>query len=91
MNLDRYSRQVELQCPVCGSTSFHSEESEFEEKFSCLSCGHKSTRDALIEANQENLSQHIEEVKEEIVEHVSRDLQAQLRRAFRGNKFVKFK
>lgn len=80
MNVGRYNRSVPLLCPTCGGTQFESDSSSAEDvaPVKCASCQREFTRDELIEANSENVAEHVEEMGKEIV----KDLAKELRRAF---------
>jgi hypothetical protein len=89
LNPEKYNRNINLLCPTCGGNHFESESGTAEtvEILSCARCKRKMTKDDLIEANSENVSEHINEIRRELVE----DVREQLKRAFSNNKFFKIR
>lgn len=85
--MDDLSRQVELICPTCGCTQFVSEElpvgQEYTDdwEFICAHCGHRFTRKQLIEENTETINAHIENMGNEIVAEMAKDLKKQLKKS----------
>lgn len=83
----KYDRSVELQCPTCGATQFHHDEHDETAPVTCASCGLKISRSELIEANDENITAHVEQMKDEVVA----DVRKQLSDALSGLKNFKIK
>jgi len=83
----KYDRSVKLQCPTCGATQFHHDEHDENARVICASCGLQISRGELIEANGENISAHVEQMKSEVVA----DVRKQLRDALSGLKTFKVK
>ncbi|RYF52009.1 MAG: hypothetical protein EOO38_01620 [Cytophagaceae bacterium] len=83
IDVGKYDRTVILNCPTCGGTQFELQDSADCTK--CAGCGLEITKDALIEANDENVAAHVDEVKEQILS----DLTKSIKDAFKGNKFIK--
>jgi len=93
MNPEKYDRSVTLLCPTCGSSQF-SQSAENEEDsalMKCASCGREITKDELIRENSENIAEHVDEIKEQVVKDVRSELQKSLAAAFKGNKHIKIK
>ena len=89
MNADKYNHKISLQCPTCGSTQFeHSDESEVVK---CASCTRETTKSELIHENSENIHMHTEEIKQQVVQDIDKQLKSSLQDAFKGNKFIKVK
>jgi predicted RNA-binding Zn-ribbon protein involved in translation (DUF1610 family) len=90
MNSDTYTRNVSLQCPTCGNTQFATS-NDGPEVATCASCGRKLTREELLRENSENISTHVDEIKEQVVGDVRKELRSVLSKAFRGNENIRFK
>lgn len=76
----KYDRAVTLMCPTCGDTQFEHDEHDENVAVTCVSCGLKITRTDLIEANSENISGQVEQIKSEVVA----DMKAQLQKSLKG-------
>jgi uncharacterized Zn finger protein (UPF0148 family) len=85
MDVTKYNRQITLLCPTCGCTQFESEDES--EIVKCASCGRHVTKEELIEENNENISNHVEEIGKKI----TTDLADELMKAFSGSKFVRIR
>jgi transcription initiation factor TFIIIB Brf1 subunit/transcription initiation factor TFIIB len=81
----KYNQTVTLNCPTCGGTQFEHDDSSDRAK--CTGCGLVLTKDSLIEANNENVTAHVGEIKEQVLA----DLTKSLKDAFKSNKFISFK
>lgn len=83
-----YSKNITLRCVVCGSDSnfqFNDDKSYVK----CLMCNREylGGYDELVELNQQLIHEQLEATKDEIIG----DLKADLKKAFKGNKFIKIK
>lgn len=88
MDAAKYNRSVTLLCPTCGSADMHMKEQVPESQIAeCCACGLKIEKQALIDANGENIAAHIEEIGQE----VQKDFAASIKKALRGNKFITVK
>ena len=89
----KYDRNISLQCPTCGCTEFEFEESVETDTnpVKCARCGRELKKDELIRENSENISEHVKEIGDEVVKDFGKKLKENLRKAFRGNKNVRFK
>lgn len=76
----KYDRAVTLICPTCGDTQFESDEHDENAAVTCVSCGLQITHTDLIEANGENISGQVEQIKSEVVA----DIKAQLQKSLKG-------
>lgn len=93
MDTEKYNRSVTLLCPTCGGTQFSpvspdNIESEIQK---CASCGREITRDELIRENCENIDEHVNDIKDELIKDVANELKKQLASNFNGSKFIKIK
>ena len=89
---DSYNRQIPLRCATCGSSS----DFEFNEDKSYVKCT-KCNReyfggyDELVELNQANIQEELNAMKAEVKQDAEKYLHESLKKAFKGNKFIKFK
>lgn len=87
-----YSKSIQLRCVVCGSDS----DFEYNENKSYIKC-HKCNReylggyDELVELNRALIDVELEHTKEEIACDVKDELNAMLKKAFKGSKYFKIK
>ena len=78
-----YDRSIEMICPVCGGKTFHYDNEIENGNVTCIQCKKEFTRDELREANQENISVNLDEIKKEVMD----DITADLRKMLKKNKF----
>ena len=90
MNPRRYSRSVSMNCPTCGATDFEFPESQ-EQALACARCGRRVTREDLIQENDENIAQHAKEITNDVLRDAKKAFSDSLRKAFRGNRNIRFK
>ena len=83
---DKYNRSISLLCPTCGGDQFEFDDEEAT-TFKCGACGLEIEKEALIEANSENIGEHTKEVGKEIAD----DLMKGFKNSLRGSKAIKFK
>lgn len=93
MNTERYDRRVSLLCSTCGNDQFEFDQGVDDslEIAKCASCGREIDKDNLIRENSENINAHVEEIGQQIVKDVANDLRSRLKKAFQGNKNIKFR
>jgi len=93
MNSDKYDRNVSLQCPTCGATQVEYDEAVESDhaKVRCVSCDREMTKEELIHENSENLDEHLREIGEQALDDVANEMKKSLKKAFSGNKNIKFK
>jgi len=93
MNDAKYGREIEITCPVCGSSSFevNAAVDEAVEMTKCASCGREDTKDELLRDNSENLAEHVNEMGAEIIKDTVAEFRASMRKALRGSKHIKFR
>lgn len=80
-------RNVTLHCPVCGNDQFSCLDEEINDgpdtpddtRYQCADCKSIFTKAELIEENQDIINANIEEVKEELL----KDLKKELKRIFK--------
>lgn len=89
---DWHHRDIELRCATCGSSSYF----EFNEDRSyakCKKCNREyfGGYDEIVKLNHAHIQEELDEMKVEAMEDAAKYLQASLKKAFKGNKFIKFK
>lgn len=87
MGADKYSRSVSMRCSTCGSKDFEFDAEVQDGPIRCSACDRVFTREELIRENGALIDEHVDEVKNEIVD----DLRASFRKAFAGSKYIKLK
>ena len=89
---DSYNRQIPLRCATCGSSS----DFEFNDDKSYVKCT-KCNReyfggyDELVELNQAIIQDEIDAMKAEVKQDAEKYIRESLKKAFKGNKYIKFK
>lgn len=93
LNTDKYNQSINLLCPTCGGTQFSHDESDDQSTgmVTCASCGLEIVKADLVRANSENVSEHVEDMKKKILKDVEKELRESLKKAFGGNKNIRFK
>lgn len=87
-----YDRSIQLRCVVCGSA----DDFEFNEDKTYIKCK-KCNReyhggyDELVELNQAHIQEELDDLKAEVEQDAAKYLQDSLKKALKGNKFIKFK
>ena len=87
-----YNKNIELRCTVCGSDD-RFESNEDKSHIKCNNCGKEyfGGYDELVEYNQSNIAESVEQMKEELMPDIKKELFDELKKSFAGNKNVKFK
>lgn len=85
MDESKYNRNVELQCPTCGGSQFeYGEDIDADDAgVRCIGCDRSMTKAELIDANAENINQHVAEIGDDVVRDLQKDLGRIFKRAFR--------
>lgn len=93
MRDEDYNRIIGLQCPTCGCTSYEYEQGADEtiEMAKCASCGREITKDELLQANSENIQEHIAEVGKQITDDLVKEFKTSLKKTFKGSKYIRIK
>lgn len=87
VQIDDFTRQVELICPTCGCAQFSHETlsagQEYNDgsQFTCAHCGRTFTRKELIEANTESINARIEDMGVEITAVLASELKKQFKKS----------
>ena len=86
-----YNFSVTLRCPVCGSADI--ELSDDKSYGKCTICNKEfpGGYDELVELNQAAIDAAVEDKKSEIAKDFEKELHDRLKKAFKGNKFIKIK
>lgn len=90
MDVDKYERSVSMHCPTCGNTQFSSSEDQ-EETLTCALCERVMTRDELVRENEENISEHLKEIRDQASKDIGEEIKRSLMNAFKGNKYIRIK
>lgn len=89
---ESYDRQIPLRCVVCGSTDSF-EYNETKTFIKCKKCNkeYPGGYDELVELNQANIQDEMDAMKAEVKLDAEKYLRESLKKAFKGNKYIKFK
>ncbi len=87
-----YSKSIKLRCVVCGSDSDF-ESNEDKTYIKCKKCNREylGGYDELVELNQTHIQDEIDEMKNEVRQDAEKYLRDSLKKAFKGNKYIKRK
>lgn len=87
---DNYHRNIALRCATCGSSN----DFEFNESYvKCKRCNREyhGGYDELVELNQAHIQEELDDMKAEVKQDAEKYLRDSLKKAFKGNKFIKLK
>lgn len=86
-----YNFTIQLRCPVCGSTDIEITDDKSLGK--CNKCNKvfHGDLDELKELNQAQIQDEIDAKKEEIQKDFEKEVHDMFKKAFKGNKYIKFK
>lgn len=89
---ENYDRKIELRCVVCGSTSDF-EYNDDKSYIKCKKCNREyfGGYDELVKLNEEHIQEEINDFKTEVKEDIEKQLIDSLKKAFKGNKYIKLK
>lgn len=87
-----YSKSIRLRCVVCGSDSDF-ESNEDKTYIKCTKCNREylGGYDELVELNQALIDEEVEATKQEVKEDLEKEIHEMLKKAFKGNKYIKIK
>jgi len=88
---DDYGKNVEMICPVCGSRTFEYDKEIEDSPVKCDSCKKEFTRDGLFEANRENLTANMDDLKKEVLKDTESEIKKMFKKSFGNNKNFKIK
>ena len=88
---DSYNKSIQLRCITCGDVDFEFNDDKTWVK--CNRCGkeYNGGYDELVELNQETINQELEKTKEEIGQDLNKEMTDIFKKAFKGNKNIKFR
>lgn len=82
----KYDRNVPILCPTCGGTQFSYSDIEADvPMLTCTSCGRQMPKDDLLRENSESTSLHVEDIKKEFKEDVTKQVRDMLKKTFGKN------
>lgn len=81
-------RKVKLLCPLCGNDMFASLDEDFEDllhasddvRLRCSDCGSEYTKRELIDSNSEIISNTIDELKQDAVRELEKELKKAMKK-----------
>ena len=86
-----YNFTIQLRCHVCGSTDIEiTDDKSFGKCNKCNKVFHGGL-DELKELNQAQIQDEIDAKKEEIQKDFEKEVHDMFKKAFKGNKYIKFK
>lgn len=87
-----YRRNIQLHCVVCGSESDF-ECNEDKSYIKCRKCNREyfGGYDELVELNQAHIQDEIDDLKDEVKQDAEKYLHDSLKKALKGNKYIKIK
>lgn len=88
---DSYDKSIQLQCITCGETQFEYNDDKSWVKCNCCNREYLGGYNELLELNQENINQELTKTKEEIDKDLQKEMNQMFKKAFSGNKNIKFK
>ena len=92
MDSEKYNRSVNLSCPTCGNSLLETQDDGQEnEIIRCPLCNRTMTKEELIHENGENINANLEEMKEEVIKDLDKELRDMLKKTFKGSKYIKVK
>lgn len=89
MNLDKYSKEIPMECPTCSNTDFIA--SENNEIVTCARCKRTLSKSDLIDFNRRNIQPNINATIKQITPEVTKEISTMLKKAFKNNKMFKIK
>lgn len=89
---ESYDRSILLRCVVCGSADDF-EYNEDKTFIKCKKCNkeYPGGYDELVELNQAHIQGEIDDLKDEVKQDAEKYLRDSLKKAFKGNKYIKIK
>jgi len=67
---EKYSRKIELVCPVCGGKLFQYDVEDDNEPLKCILCNTEFNKQEIQDRNMENIDANMDELKKEIIDDV---------------------
>lgn len=86
---EKHNQKVTLNCPICGNTLMQVDKET--EKVTCSDCGVSFEYDQIVDENGENINSYIEDMGEKVRDDLAKELSDTLKKAFKGNKNIRFK
>ncbi|HDU8315483.1 MULTISPECIES: ECs_2282 family putative zinc-binding protein [Morganellaceae] len=86
---EKNNQKVTLNCPICGNTLMQVDKET--EKVTCSDCEASFEYDQIVDENGENINSYIEDMGEKVRDDLAKELSDTLKKAFKGNKNIRFK
>lgn len=86
-----YNKKVTMRCISCGDTNF--EYNDDKTWIKCNRCGreYNGGYDELLKLNQNLINDGLKKTTDEVTKDLERDIKDMFKKAFKGNKNIKFK
>lgn len=88
---ENYRKSIQLRCATCGGEDFNFNEDKSYVKCNLCNREYLGGYDELVEFNQEDISRSIENLKNEVQDDLQKELSDMVKKAFKGNKNIRFK
>lgn len=88
---ENYNKRVQLRCATCGGEDFNFNEDKSYIKCNLCNREYLGGYDELVEYNQENISENVQAMEDEVRDDLQKGLSDMFKNAFKGSKHIKFK
>ena len=78
------SRSIELNCPICANNQFEFDSELESTTYKCSDCGKEFTKDELLKANEYKINANIDDVKDEAIQEIEKELKKMLKKLSEG-------
>lgn len=73
------SRSIKLNCPICANNQFEFDSELEPTTYKCSDCGKEFTKDELLKANEYKINANIDDVKDEAIQEIEKQLKKMLK------------
>ena len=74
------SRSIKLNCPICANNQFEFDSELKPTTYKCSDCGKEFTKDELLKANEYKINANIDDVKDEAIQEIEKQLKKMLKK-----------
>lgn len=78
------SHSIELNCPICANNQFEFDSELESTTYKCSDCGKELTKDELLKANEYKINANIDNVKDEAIQEIEKELKKMLKKLSEG-------